>query len=177
MNALTVTIQAPELSQALLSLATAITTQSQASPTLPAGLTPAAQTTTAPPAPTGPPASPSNFAPPPVAPPQYPAAQMQTAPVQTAMPPAAQYPPSAQYPPTQYQPQTAPPATGMPPAAPAPTYTLDQLSVAATPLLDNGRQHELTALLQSFGVVSLTTLPPEQYGAFALALRSMGAQI
>lgn len=173
MNALTVTIQAPELSQALLSLATAISTQSPASPTLPAGLSPVVQTATAPSAPTGP-ASPSNFAPPPAAPPQYPP---QAAPPAAGMPPAAQYPPPAQYPPQQYPPQAAPPAGGMPPAAPAPTYTLDQLSVAATPLLDNGRQHELSALLQSFGVVSLTTLPPEQYGAFALALRSMGAQI
>jgi hypothetical protein len=83
-------------------------------------------------------------------------------PSNSAAPP--QYPPAAQYP------QAAP-------AAPAPTYTLDQLSVAATPLLDNGRQQELSALLARFGVASLTTLPPEHYGAFALALRSMGAQI
>lgn len=59
----------------------------------------------------------------------------------------------------------------------APTYTLEQLSVAATPLLDAGRGAELTALLNQFGVQAMTQLPKEQYGAFATALRQMGAQI
>lgn len=57
------------------------------------------------------------------------------------------------------------------------TYTLEQLSVAATPLMDAGRQPELFALLGQFGVQSLMQLPKEQYGAFATALRGMGARI
>lgn len=57
------------------------------------------------------------------------------------------------------------------------TYTMDQLAVAATQLMDAGRQNELIGLLQSFGVQALTMLPKEQYGAFATQLRAMGAKI
>lgn len=72
------------------------------------------------------------------------------------------------------QPQQAP---VMVPTANAPTYTLEQLAVAATPLTDAGRQQELIGLLAQFGVQALTHLPKEQYGAFATALRGMGAKI
>ena len=65
--------------------------------------------------------------------------------------------------------------TGVPTTAP--TYTADQLAVAATQLVDAGRRVELVGLLQSFGVQALTTLPREQYGAFATALRGMGARL
>jgi hypothetical protein len=57
------------------------------------------------------------------------------------------------------------------------TYTLDQLAVAATQLVDAGRREELVGLLASFGVQALTALPKEQYGAFATQLRAMGAKI
>lgn len=63
-----------------------------------------------------------------------------------------------------------------PTAAPAP-YTLEQLSLAAAPLLDAGKTEELSAIMQSFGVVSLQQLPAERYGEFATAIRSLGAQI
>ena len=75
---------------------------------------------------------------------------------------------------------TAPvaPAT---PAAPVPTtqvsYKPDDLARAAMSLMDSGRQPDLIALLGQFGVVSIPDLRPEQYGAFATALRGMGAQI
>ena len=59
----------------------------------------------------------------------------------------------------------------------APLYTMDQLAVAATQLMDAGRQQDLLALLAQFGVQALTMLPKEQYGAFATALRQMGAKI
>lgn len=71
--------------------------------------------------------------------------------------------------------QTAQPG-GVPTAA-APAYTSDDLARAAQPILDAGRQADLQALLQSFGVTSLPALPQEMYGAFATALRGMGAQI
>lgn len=69
-----------------------------------------------------------------------------------------------------------PPAT-VPTAAP--TYTLDQISQAAAMLMDMGpQQHQaLMGLLQQFGVPALTALPKEQYGAFATALRGLGAKI
>ncbi len=57
------------------------------------------------------------------------------------------------------------------------TYTMEQLAVAATQLVDAGRREELVGLLGQFGVQALTALPKEQYGAFATALRQMGAKI
>lgn len=77
--------------------------------------------------------------------------------------------------------QSAPPIqqTAPPQAVPttAPTYTMDQLAVAATQLVDAGRRNELVQLLQEFGAPALTALPKEQYGAFATKLRGMGAKI
>ena len=58
-----------------------------------------------------------------------------------------------------------------------PTYAMDDLSRAAMTLMDTGRQDELRKLLAQFGVQSLPDLPQEQYGAFATALRGMGAKI
>lgn len=56
-------------------------------------------------------------------------------------------------------------------------YTADDLAKAAISLMDAGRQNELIALLQQFGVAAVPNLLPAQYGAFATALRGMGAQI
>lgn len=58
-----------------------------------------------------------------------------------------------------------------------PTYAMDDLSRAAMTLMDTGRQDELRNLLAQFGVQSLPDLPQDQYGAFATALRGMGAKI
>ncbi len=94
---------------------------------------------------------------------------------------AAQVPSQATPVPTQAE---APAAAAMPVYA-APTavptagtsYTLDQLARAAMTLMDSGRQADLQQLLAQFGVEALPVLPKEQYGAFATALRGMGAQI
>lgn len=59
----------------------------------------------------------------------------------------------------------------------APKYTLDQLQLAATQLMDAGRMADLQQLLASFGIQYLTALPEEQYGAFATKLRELGAKI
>lgn len=84
--------------------------------------------------------------------------------------PTAQYQaPPVQQPAPQQQPQTVPTS--------APSYTMDQLAVAATQLMDAGRQQDLLNLLSSFGAQSLMALPKEQYGAFATKLREMGAKI
>lgn len=97
-------------------------------------------------------------------------ASMQQAPVQ-------QQPMQPQQPlqPVQMQPQQTLPATAVPTTAP--TYSVEQLAVAATQLMDAGRKNELVALLGSFGVQALTMLPKEQYGNFATQLRAMGAKI
>lgn len=57
------------------------------------------------------------------------------------------------------------------------TYTMQQLAVAATQLVDAGRRQELVGLLNSFGVQAMTALPKEQYGAFAAQLRRLGAKM
>ena len=87
----------------------------------------------------------------------------QTAPVQTA---------PVQTPPVQAVPvQTAVPTSTV-------AYTMDDLARAGMSLMDCGKQAELQKLLkEGFGVDALPQLPKEQYGAFATALREMGAQI
>ena len=79
---------------------------------------------------------------------------------------------------------TAPAAVPTAPVTPAPavptsahTYTPDELAKAAMPLMDAGKQQELIGLVHQFGASSIPELRPEQYGAFATALRGMGAQI
>lgn len=59
----------------------------------------------------------------------------------------------------------------------APSYTVDDLSRAASPLIDAGKQTDLVNLLAQFGVQAVTQLPKERYGEFATALRSLGAKI
>ena len=73
----------------------------------------------------------------------------------------------------------APVATPAPAPVPtsAPSYTLDDLARAAMTLMDSGRMADLQQLLGNFGVEALPALPPAQYGAFATALRGLGAQI
>lgn len=128
MSNFTITIQAPELVNAILALAQALE-QKQIQPSAPAA-TPVAQ-------PTG---------------------------TLTASPTQA---PAAT--------PTQPPAPAVPTTTQ--TYTMEQLAVAATQLVDAGRREELVQLLRQFGVEALTQLPKEQYGAFATALRQMGAKV
>lgn len=76
---------------------------------------------------------------------------------------------------------TIPPTDSATPLLSSPTndltYTLDQLAVAAAPLMSAGKQKLLTEMLKEFRVVSLTELPPEQYPAVAQRLRDLGAKI
>ena len=96
------------------------------------------------------------------------AAPVQTIPAQTV---------SAQAVPAQTAPvQTTPVQTAVPTSTVA--YTMDDLARAGMSLMDCGKQAELQKLLkEGFGVDALPQLPKEQYGAFATALREMGAQI
>ena len=74
-------------------------------------------------------------------------------------------------------PSAAPAVPTTPVQASSVTYTPDDLARAAMALMDCGKQQDLIALLGQFGVVAIPELRPEQYGAFATALRGMGAQI
>lgn len=109
-----------------------------------------------------------------------------TAPVAPVQPttPMTSVQPTAPVIPTQPAVPTAP-AQSVTPVAPTQatvpttsvTYTPDDLARAAFALMDSGRQQELIGLLQQFGVNAIPELKPEQFGAFATALRGMGAQI
>lgn len=92
----------------------------------------------------------------------------------TPAPQVTAAPPQAQTPPVQVMTQSAPVTQVQ---TFTPSYTLDDISRAATTLMDAGRQGELIGLLKQFGIATLPDLPKEQYGAFATALRGMGAQI
>ncbi|WHH58448.1 hypothetical protein [Petroclostridium sp. X23] len=96
-------------------------------------------------------------------------------PVPTAPTPIAPTPPV----PVSAPVQSAPAQTLAPAAVPTSTqaYTMEQLAVTATQLVDAGRRTDLVGLLNSFGVQALTALPKDQYGAFATKLRELGAKI
>ena len=101
------------------------------------------------------------------------AVPVQTIPAQTVSAQAA----PVQIAPVQTAPvQTTPVQTAVPTSTVA--YTMDDLARAGMSLMDCGKQAELQKLLkEGFGVDALPQLPKEQYGAFAMALREMGAQI
>ena len=65
------------------------------------------------------------------------------------------------------------------PAVPTsnPGFSMDQLAVAATQLMDAGKRDDIINLLSTFNVQALTGLPKDQYGAFATSLRGMGAKL
>ena len=73
--------------------------------------------------------------------------------------------------PVQTQPvQTAVPTT-------AKTYTLEDLQRASGALVQAGKIQQLQGLLQQFNAVSLAHLSQDNFGAFALKLRELGADI
>lgn len=182
------TIVAPGLEAALNNLAAAISgaklgpvTAPPAAPAMPVQPTgnPAPATPT-----TGPAAASSNIPnPTPAAP--------SAAPAPTAAPAAPTGGPTSAFPSNNPIPTAAPlpgpapqPAapTGFPAGAPLPTspgpqYTVDQIMQAGATLMDAGKAGELMNLLASFNVPAVTALKPEQLGAFATALRQLGAQI
>ena len=105
-------------------------------------------------------------------PPVQQAAPAMTQPVQQVAP-ATPQPVQTQ----QMAPVTPPPVQQAPVQTAAPSYSADDLARAAMTLMDSGRQGDLINLLAQFGTEALTQLPQEQYGAFATALRGVGAPI
>ena len=71
--------------------------------------------------------------------------------------------------------QTQPVQTAVPTAAK--TYTLEDLQRASGALVQAGKIQQLQGLLQQFNAVSLAHLAQENFGAFALKLRELGADI
>lgn len=94
--------------------------------------------------------------------------------------PVAQLPPTA--PPVTQTPPTAQPSTQaytVVPTTPAPSFSHDQVGKAGADMIaaNPAKMPELMALLRQYGVQAITQLAPEQLGAFATALRGMGAKI
>ena len=71
--------------------------------------------------------------------------------------------------------QTQPIQTSVPVAEK--TYTLEDLQRASSSLVQAGKIQILKGLLEEFNSPALTSIPLEQYGAFALRLRELGAAI
>ena len=97
---------------------------------------------------------------------------VQTAPTQTVQQTVQQTVPVQ---PVQQPVQTQPVQTAVPVADK--TYSLEDLQRASSTLVQAGKIQLLQGLLQEFNSLALTTLPVEQYGAFALRLRELGAAI
>lgn len=64
-----------------------------------------------------------------------------------------------------------------PTQAPASNINLTTIRSAVLPLVQNGKQPELKAVLEKYGVQSITALPKETWTAFAADIRAMGAEI
>lgn len=83
--------------------------------------------------------------------------------------------------PTQTATPVAPtqPATPTTPAVPVSekTYTLEDIQRASAALVQGGKIAQLQALLQQFNAISLAHLSQDNFGAFALKLRELGADI
>lgn len=112
-------------------------------------------------------AGPAPVAAPPVTPPQ----PVPTAPVATAPVTPPQPVPTAAAPAPVAQPQPIPTT-----AVPVP-YTCDALAVAASQLVNMGKQQRLVEILHGFHVNSLMELPVEKYAAFAGCLKMEGVKI
>ena len=104
----------------------------------------------------------------PIQQPVQPVQPVQTAPTQTVQQ-------TVPVQPVQQPVQTQPVQTAVPVAEKA--YTLEDLQRASSTLVQAGKIQLLQGLLQEFNSLALTTLPVEQYGAFALRLRELGAAI
>lgn len=104
-----------------------------------------------------------------------------------AQPQVMPQPPVVQpQPPVQPQPMMQPPQpmptqqpVMQPPVTGAPGYTAEQISRAGAELVqtDPTKMQALLAMLQQFGVATIQMLKPEQFGAFANGLRSLGARL
>lgn len=73
----------------------------------------------------------------------------------------------------------APAAAPVVPLSQGPTYTLAQIAKAGADLISQnpGLMPQVNALLAQYGVQAVTDVKPEHYGAFATALRGLGAKI
>ena len=100
-----------------------------------------------------------------------------TAPTQPVTPVAPTAPTQPVTPVAPTQPVT--PVAPTTPAVPVSekTYTLEDIQRASAALVQGGKIAQLQALLQQFNAISLAHLSQDNFGAFALKLRELGADI
>lgn len=98
------------------------------------------------------------------------------APAETPTPAPAPAPVAPVAQPTQVQP-AAPAPTAPAPAPAVKALTLNDISNAGAELVDRGMMPQLVELLGRYGVQTVLMLKPEQYSAFAVELRALGANI
>lgn len=67
--------------------------------------------------------------------------------------------------------------TTIPTSHVAQEFTLDQIQLAMTGLVDAGKMQVISQIMASFNVAAITQLPKEQYSALVVKLREAGAQI
>ena len=120
-------------------------------------------------------------APAPVVVPPAPAVQA-TAPVQLQHPATNPTTPASPTTSTGYHSEATAPAEPAPstvPLAQAPTFTLAEISKAGADLIgaNPGLLPKVNELLAQYGIQTLDKLKPDQFGAFATALRGLGAKI
>ena len=172
-----ITVEAPDLAASILKLAEAIASGPDPALLIPDEplpvsaypATPAAAPVAAPVAPVAAPVSPAPVNPTPGPAPTTAAPVAAPSPSPTPVTNAPTAGPTSAAPGN--TPAPAVPVTG------APAYTLDQISRAGASLVDAGKMQQLLELLGRYGVLAVTQLKPEQYGAFATELRALGAQI
>lgn len=92
---------------------------------------------------------------------------------QPVNPGAQQY----QVPAGQMQVGTADGSQQLPTSHVAQPYTQEQLAIAMTSLVDAGKLAVAQGIMQQFGVMALTEIPPERYPDVAVKLREAGASI
>lgn len=109
-----------------------------------------------------------------------PVAQQTVVPTETVAPAATTVPSTPPVQPVPAAPvaQNAASAVNPVPTATAtPTYSMEQLAVAATGLIDAGKMQDVQNTLASLGAQTLMDLPQEKYGEFASAIKAIGAVI
>lgn len=86
-------------------------------------------------------------------------------------------PPVAAVPVAPSAPTSVPTVPVSAPTALARQYSFPDIQRAATGLCDAGKRDAVMALLEQYQIKALSGLSPEQYGAFATALRGLGAKL
>lgn len=91
--------------------------------------------------------------------------------------PTGQPQPAQPVPTNPMMPQYQMPAQQLPTSHVAQPYTQEQLAIAMTSLVDAGKLAVAQGIMQQFGVMALTEIPPERYPDVAVKLREAGASI